>query len=128
MEIDGNAKRILIVEDEALLAIHLEDLLTGLGHRVIAIATRIDRALVLARESEIDIAILDVNVAGSQSFGTADILRGRGIPFVFATGYGIEGLLEGYRHEPTLRKPYQPEELERAIALALLRNTPPLPL
>lgn len=127
MEIDGSAKRILIVEDEPLLAIHLEDLLTDLGHRVIAIATRIDRALVLPRESEIDIAILDVNVAGSQSFGTADVLRERGIPFVFATGYGAEGLVEGYRQEPILQKPYEPDELERAIALAF-RSVRPLPL
>lgn len=110
------AKRILIVEDEVLVAMHLEDLLAEMGHQVVGPATRIKQAMELARKSEIDMAVLDVNVAGRTSFPVADILRQRGIPFVFATGYGAEGFVEGYRDEPTLRKPYEPQELMRAIA------------
>lgn len=110
------AKRVLIVEDEPLLALHLEDLLVALGHEVIGPATRIAMAMELAHKSEIDFAILDINVAGTKSFPVADILRQRGIPFVFATGYGAEGLTDGYRDFPALRKPYAEEDLERTIA------------
>lgn len=110
------ARRVLIVEDEVLLAMHLEDLLLELGHEIVGKATRIDEALELAREIDIDFAILDVNVAGTKSFPVANVLRQRGIPFAFATGYGAEGFLDGYRDEPALRKPYAYEDLERTIA------------
>lgn len=109
------ANRVLIVEDEVLLALYLEDLLTALGHDVVGQATRIDKAMELAREIPIDFAILDINVAGTKSFPVADILCGRRIPFAFATGYGTEGLVDGYRDFPVLRKPYAQEELERTI-------------
>ncbi len=110
------AKRVLIVEDDVLLALHLEDMLTALGHEVIGQATRIGMAMELARESDIDFAILDINVAGTKSFPVADLLRQRGIPFAFATGYGAEGLVDGYRDFPVLRKPYAQEDLERTVA------------
>ena len=95
------ARRVLIVEDEVLLAMYLEDLLTELGHEVVGQATRIDEAMELARESDIDFAFLDINVVGTKSFPIADILRQRGIPFAFATGYGAEGFVDGYRDQPT---------------------------
>ncbi|MGF7161898.1 DNA-binding response OmpR family regulator [Rhodoligotrophos appendicifer] len=110
-------KRVMIVEDEVLLAMHLEDLLTALGHEVVGQATRIDMAVELAREIDIDFAVLDINVAGTKSFSVADILGKRGIPFAFATGYGAEGMMDGYRDFPVLRKPYAQEDLERTIAL-----------
>lgn len=111
------AKRVLIVEDDVLIAMHLEDLLTALGHEVVGQATRMDMAMELAHKSDIDFAILDINVAGTQSFPVADILRQRGIPFAFATGYGAEGLMDGYRDFPALQKPYGQEDLERTIAM-----------
>ena len=110
------AKRVLIVEDEVLLLIHLEDLMNDLGHEVVGQAMRIDTAMALARDSAIDFAVLDINVAGTKSFCVADILRDRGIPFAFATGYGIEGVKDGYRGVPTLQKPYSQDDLERTIA------------
>jgi len=119
MATPGNFRRVLIVEDEPLVAMHVEDLLIALGHAVVGLATRIDKALILARNGDLDFAILDVNVAGTQSFSVAGILRERGIPFVFATGYGVEGLIEGYRDELALRKPYQEEDLESVIEHAL---------
>ena len=102
-----------------LVAMHLEELLVELGHQVVGLAGRLDRAVALAREGEIDLAFLDINVAGEPSFPVADILRKRGIRFIFATGYGAQGLVDGYRHELTLRKPFEPQALERAIARAL---------
>lgn len=112
---DRTAKRILIVEDEFLVALHLEDALTGMGHQIVGPCTRIQAAMVVARERSIDFAILDINVAGTPSFPVADILRQRSIPFVFASGYGLEGLVDGYRNEIALRKPYDLEELRGAI-------------
>ncbi len=115
---DRSTKRILIVEDEVLVAMHLEDLLTEMGHLVVGPATRVAQGMELARLAEIDFAVLDVNVAGTRSFPIADILRGREIPFVFATGYGVSGLDDGYRDQPTLSKPYHSHELARVIARA----------
>ena len=113
------AKRVLIVEDEVLIAMNLEDMLNDLGHEVIGRATRIELAMDLARESDIDFAVLDINLAGKKSFPVADILSERGIPFAFATGNGPEGLMDGYRDFPALQKPYAQEDLERTIAQVL---------
>jgi DNA-binding response OmpR family regulator len=113
---DRQAGRALIVEDEILVAMELEDLLTAMGHQVIGSAARMGEALELARDAEIDFAVLDINVGGVQSFPVADILRERGIPFFFTTGYGAAGLMDGFRHETTLRKPYDSRDLARAIA------------
>ncbi|MFZ3584666.1 response regulator [Loktanella sp. DJP18] len=117
------AKRVLIVEDEVLIAMNLEDMLNDLGHEVVGQATRIDKAMELARESDIDFAVLDINLVGKQSFPVADILRERGIPFAFASGNGPEGLVDGYRHFPALQKPYAQEDLERTIA-RVFRESP----
>jgi two-component SAPR family response regulator len=109
------AKRVLIVEDEVLVAMHLEDLLTEMGHQVIGSCGRLNEAMALARDAEIDFAVLDINLAGAQSFPVADILRQRGIPFVFTSGYGSEGLVDDYHAETTLRKPYEPQALKHVI-------------
>lgn len=110
-----DARRILIVEDEMLLAMNLEDMLQELGHEVVAVAARIPQALTLASNSDINLAILDLNLSGALSFPVADVLRGRCIPFMFATGYGLHGLTEDYQSEYVLAKPYGIRELEIAI-------------
>jgi DNA-binding response OmpR family regulator len=110
------ASRVLIVEDEFLVAMLLEDLLSEMGHRVVACVAQVDEAAKLADEADIDFAILDINLGGVKSFPVAEILRRRGIPFMFATGYGTDGLAREYRNELTLQKPYEPRKLERAIA------------
>jgi CheY-like chemotaxis protein len=113
--IEQTPRRILLVEDEVLVVMYLEDLLAEIGHHVIGPACRINHAMELARDAAFDFAILDVNLAGIPSFPVADILRQRGIPFVFATGYGAEDLPVGYRNERTLRKPFESRKLEQAI-------------
>ena len=119
---DSKSGRILIVEDEMLIALNLEDMLVQLGHTVVAMATRIPEAMKLAAESDIDLAILDLNLFGLSSFPVADVLRGRGIPFMFATGYGTNGLTESYRNDIVLEKPYGVRELQSAIHNLFLRS------
>ncbi len=110
--------RVLIVEDEMLVAMNIEDMLLALGHEVAGIAGRLAPALAPAGEGEFDLAMLDVNLAGEASFPVADVLRGRGIPFVFATGYGRGGIAEGYRSAPVLQKPFRRSDLSEAPAAA----------
>jgi len=115
------AKRVLIVEDEFLVAMLLEDLLTEMGHQVIGTFAQVDEAMKFANQADVNFAILDINLAGATSFPVAEILRRRGIPFLFASGYGSTGLTSPFENELTLQKPYEPAELERAIAEASAR-------
>ena len=110
-------RRVLVVEDEILIGMLLEDMLDDLGYRVAASASRFEEAARLAGESEIDLAILDVNLNGQEVYPVADILARRGIPFLFATGYGERGLPQAHQHRPTLQKPFQQEALERQLAI-----------
>ncbi len=113
--------RFLIVEDEMLVAMNIEDMLLELGHEVAGIAGRLGPALALAAEASFDAAILDVNLAGDRSFPVADLLRERGLPFFFATGYGLGGIDEPYRGEVVLQKPFRRRDLAEAIAAAVGR-------
>src|ERR1700761_5826627 len=108
--------RILIVEDEMTIALLLEDMVTDLGHQVAGLAMRLPQALDLAETAEIDFAILDVNLDGRPSFPVADVLERRGVPFVFATGYGIEGIEAAYRRHVVIRKPFVLNDVQNAIA------------
>jgi CheY-like chemotaxis protein len=108
--------RILIVEDEMLVAMNIEDMLIDLGHEVAGIASRLDAAISLAREAELDAAVLDVNLAGERSFPVADILVERSVPFLFATGYGLQGIAERYRDRVVLQKPFRAADLGDALA------------
>jgi len=99
--------RVLIVEDDAMLAMALEMALSDLGCEIVALASNLADAVPLAAEVAVDGAILDVNLAGEMIFPVADILTARGIPFIFATGYGSDGLRDCDRDRPVLQKPYQ---------------------
>lgn len=103
--------RVLIVEDEALIASLIEDFLIDLGCEVVGPAMHMKEAIQLAREGAIDGATLDVNIVGEKVYPVADILIERGIPFVFITGYGAAGLRESDAGRPVLQKPYRLEQL-----------------
>jgi len=111
--------KALLVEDEAAVALLLEDMLLDLGCEIIASAANLAAACRCAAEAACDFALLDVNLAGQQVFPAAEILQQRGIPFVFSTGYGAAGLPEAFRNRPTLTKPFMIEELEQKIRIAL---------
>jgi CheY-like chemotaxis protein len=108
-------RRILVVEDEALVAIALEDMLLELGCSVIGPALRLEPALELARTEQLDGAVLDINLGDDRSFPVAEILSGRAVPFLFATGYGGSGLEPPFHQSPVLSKPYCLSALEEAL-------------
>ncbi len=114
----GASKRILVVEDELMIRMLLQDMLSDLGHTLAGEAGRIEEAMALAKQCEFDVAILDVNLNGQPISPVVEILVERGLPFVFATGYGQRGVPEPYRHTPTLQKPFQSDALARAIEAA----------
>lgn len=116
---EGDQLRVLVIEDEALVAMLIEDMLADLGHRVVATAGRLDQGLAAAERDGFDIALLDVNLAGQSSYPIAEKLRARQLPIVFATGYGSAGLLPEWRSTPTVQKPFQTFELAFALRSAL---------
>jgi CheY-like chemotaxis protein len=110
---------VLIVEDEATVAMLLEDLLLELGCHVTEIAARVDTALTLIGVKNLDMVILDVNLEGEASYPVADELERRKIPFLFATGYGAQAIPEKYRRHTILQKPFRKQEFEAALLKAL---------
>jgi CheY-like chemotaxis protein len=108
--------RILVVEDEMTIAMLVEDMLLELGHQVVDLAMRLPQAAELASTADLDLAILDVNLDGRKSFPIAEILGERGIPFIFATGYGASGVDPAFQGYPVLTKPFLVEDLDAAIA------------
>jgi CheY-like chemotaxis protein len=103
---DGLAElKILVVEDEPLIAMALEEMLTDLGCTVVGPALSLERGMRLATDESIDGAILDVNLGGETVFPLADLLAQRDVPFVYVTGYGA--LLRACDNgRPVLQKPY----------------------
>lgn len=115
----SSGHKVFVVEDEFLIRMLLEDMLADLGHQIAAVAGNVTEATELARSSEFDLAILDVNLDGRDVYPVADILAERGLPFVFVTGYGGRGLPEPYRERPTLQKPFQLEDLRATLNAVL---------
>lgn len=114
----GAGKRILVIEDELMIRMLLQDMLSDLGYTLAGEAGRIEEAVALAKQGEFDVAILDVNLNGQPIVPVVEILVERGLPFVFATGYGQRGVPEPYRQTPTLQKPFQSDALAQAIEAA----------
>ena len=108
-------RRVLVVEDEALVAMLVEDALLDAGAAVLGPAATVSEALLLLGKENPDVAVLDLNLAGETSTPVADVLAQRGVPFVVATGYGAEGLPPSHAHVPVLAKPYDPDDLTAAL-------------
>ena len=111
--------RILVVEDEAIIAMLVEEMVLDFGSEVVGPAAKMDEALRLASQAPLDAAILDVNVGGAVVFPVADVLQQRGIPIIFATGYGTGTLPSRFAHRPTLPKPFDYESLAEALRAVL---------
>jgi CheY-like chemotaxis protein len=111
--------RILIVEDEMLVAMNIEDMLLDLGHEVAGLASRLEPALSLAQEADFDGAMLDVNLAGEPSLPGCQDPSGAWDPVPLRDGYGIKGIVEEYRAAPVLQKPFRAADLGQALKLML---------
>ncbi|WP_374514202.1 response regulator [Brevundimonas sp.] len=113
-------RRILVVEDESLVAMLLETILEDMGCTAVGPAATVDDGLALATDGErLDAALLDVNVAGRQVFPVAEILQRNGVPFVFSTGYGEGGLPDQWRGHPTIQKPFTEAAVQDALMKAM---------
>jgi len=108
-------RRVLVVEDEMVVAMLVEDMITELGYEVAAVVSRVEDAMALADSGNFDVAVLDVHLNGKLIFPFADALSKRQIPFMFATGYGERGIPPHHAKCPVLQKPFRAEDLERAL-------------
>jgi CheY-like chemotaxis protein len=108
--------RLLVVEDEVMISALLEDMLSELGHHIVALAASVEEAGPLAAQSEIDGALLDVNLPDGTIEPIAAALAQRNKPFVFTTGYADRGIPPEFKDRPVLRKPYQIKELGDVLA------------
>jgi CheY-like chemotaxis protein len=115
----SGARRVLIVEDDVMIRMLIEDMLIDLGFAVVAQAAKVPEALAAVNSTDIDVAILDVNLSGETTGPVAEALAARGTPFVFATGYGEHGLPAQFRDRPLLKKPFQIDGLRRLLEAAL---------
>ena len=113
-------RRILIVEDESLVAMLLETILEDMGAVPVGAISTVAEALdLLAGDVALDAALLDVNVAGHEVFPVAEALTSKGVPFVFSTGYGEGGLPETWRGRSTIQKPFTEDAVRSALFKAL---------
>jgi CheY-like chemotaxis protein len=112
---EESACRVLLVEDEAMIAMLMEDMLAEFGCEIVAIAGQIGEALTVAHSGDFDIAFLDVNLRGESVYPVAEVLQARAIPFAFVTGYGSAGVDAAHNDVPVLQKPFQARELEGVL-------------
>jgi|SRR5579862_3783832 len=123
-QVAGDARRfsgmrVLVVEDEALVAQLTEDMLIGLGCSVV-LASGVEAAIRLIEADAFGMALLDVNLRGKPIYPVAQALERRAVPFVFVTGYGAAAVHADYRDRPILGKPFAVHDLHRAIAGAVV--------
>src|SRR5882724_8666972 len=110
--------RLLLVEDEILVAMMMRDILTDLGFTVVGPFSRLSEAMVAAVHEEIDAGIIDINLGGEFVYPVADVLAARKLPFVFVTGYGIESIDSRFGYVPIVKKPVQRQVLQKIFVPA----------
>jgi CheY-like chemotaxis protein len=108
-------RRILIVEDDFVVALDMSEIIAELGGTVIGPAGQLAEGLALAESEELSGAILDINLGSENSFALADRLLARGVPLIFVTGYGATMLPKRFAAIPTLSKPFSSLAVERAL-------------
>jgi CheY-like chemotaxis protein len=109
-------RRVLVVEDEMVVAMLVEDMVAELGYEVAGVVSRVDEAMARVDSDDFDLAVLDVHLNGRLVFPFADALAARHIPFLFATGYGERGIPPEHSQRLVLQKPYRAEDLKRALS------------
>lgn len=114
-----SGRRVLIVEDEIMVAWGMQDMLTQLGCEIVGLASRVDEALGMIAAENFDAVVLDINLNGEKSYPVAEALAAQSVPFVFATAYGVDSLPNEYRGLPVLEKPFESARLGDALAKLL---------
>jgi CheY-like chemotaxis protein len=116
--------RVLIVEDEAMVAMLIEDFMIDLGCDIVGVAGTLEEglAMVQALGTDLDGAVLDINLGGAKVFPIAELLDARGIRFVFATGYDAPEIDRRYADRPVIAKPYRLDALEALLLSAFARS------
>jgi PAS domain S-box-containing protein len=123
-QIDLTGNRILVVEDEALVAMALRESLGELGFSIVGPFSRISEAMSALRTTQIDAAVLDVNLGGDLVYPLADVLVADHVPFIFITGYGAEEINRRFAQVPVLQKPIEPDALKAVFALRKAMTDP----
>jgi DNA-binding response OmpR family regulator len=121
-EPSGGNMRIVIVEDEILIAQSMADLLTDEGHHIVGLAGSADQVIQILKDQTCDLAILDANLAGSNICPVAAALGLRSIPFIVVSGYPQRDLVLPLRSAPFLPKPVRREDLLAAVAAMSQRD------
>ena len=112
-------KKVLIVEDELLVALLIEEFLDQLGCSILGPCASVAKALAAAQSERFDLAVLDVNLAGEKVYPVADVLVERHIPFLFLSGYGEEAIPAGHRDWKVCTKPFKADVLATMMSAAL---------
>src|SRR5262249_23611105 len=117
-------RRVLIVEDEAMIAGLIESILRKGGWSVVGPVATLERALETIERERLDAALLDVRINGRDVYAVADVLMGRGIPFIFVSGFARKQMPPGYRDCAHIAKPFTPDailaRLEEVVGLGRL--------
>jgi len=111
-----SGRRVLVVEDEMLVLIMIEDMLADLGCQSVTSAATVDKALTLINAQAFDVALLDMNLNGTDSHPVAEALSARGVPFIYSTGNTGQSSKDGYSDRPVLKKPFKYEEMAGILA------------
>jgi DNA-binding NtrC family response regulator len=116
MHSDGRTPaRILIVEDEPMLALDVEQALVDAGFVIAGVAGTLDKALAIIARGDLDAAIVDANLDGISAAPVAAALTARGLPFIISSGYSPEQQPEALRFAPLVEKPCQPQQIIEAF-------------
>jgi CheY-like chemotaxis protein len=115
---------ILVVEDEPLVAMVLESIIEDMGASLVGPAASVEKALSLIEAGGFAGALLDVNLRGERVDAVADALAAKGLPFVFTTGHGIDGIPAAHRHRPMLSKPFRDADITSVLNLHILAKQP----
>lgn len=121
-----SGKHVLVVEDEGLVAMLIEDVIAGVGATLVAICADVAKALSVIGEAgtQIDVALLDLNLGGEKSFPVAEALAERGVPFAFSTGYQPGAMPEEWADVPSLQKPFMEKDLLATLEQAISQGAP----
>lgn len=111
-----SGRRVLVVEDEMMVLMNIELMLGDLGCKDVSAAATVNQAVAMIDAQVFDAAMLDVNLNGDKSFAVADMLAAHGIPFMFSTGYGPQGVADNHIDRPVLNKPYHRDDLAKIFA------------